>query len=333
MKKVFKILLLLFLLGIFVGAIVSVCINYKKQKNEEEKENSKPKQIEYKVTRKNNKYSVSNKEGKLLNKNITNIFYDGNTVYIKLSDENNATLLKYNVKKEETSLIYEENTEILGNIKRFGKNYIINENIYDKYFNKIMDKQSDNERLYPNLKSKLVIYDDKIVKLDLETNEEKEIVKNENKTTYDFICISDNSKLVLLKENIDSKSKIAYYSNEKLKELNIEYSPNKTYKLLEDKYLLETEEKEEKEILYKIYDIEKETLILKEKTSNKYLFDGTKYLYKDNNNIVLKDYETQEEKIIENINSEVEFFQTTKDNYTLLIKYKDSENIFYIYYL
>ena len=331
MKKVFKVLLILFLLGVFIGSIVSVCINYKKQKIEEEKEIKKPKQIEYKITRKNNKYSVSNKEGKLLNKNITNIFYDGNIVYIKLADENNATLLKYNVKKEETSLIYEESKEILGNIKQFGKNYIIDGNIYDKYFNKLMDKPNDNEKLYPNLKNKLVIYDDKIVKVKLDTNEEKEIVKNEDNKTYEFISISENSELVLLKQTIDSKSKLAYYNNEKVKELNIEYSPNKTYKFLGDKYLLETEINEE--TLYKIYDIEKENLILKEKTKEVYLFDSTKYLYKNGNNIVLKDFETQEEKIIENVNSEVDIFKTTKDNYTLLIKYKNSDNVFYIYYL
>ena len=331
MKKVLKILLLLFFLGIFVGSIFTVCINYKKQKVEEQKEKKSPKQIEYKITRKNNKYSVSNKEGKLLNKNITNIFYDGNIVYIKLADENNATLLKYNVRKEKTDVIYEENIEILGDIEEFGKNYIINGNIYNKDFNKIMDKTNDNEKVFPNLKSKLLIYNDKIVKVKLETKEEEEIIKNDDKKTYEFISISNSSELILLKETTESRSTIAYYKDDKIKELNIEYSPNKIYKLLNDKYLLEKEEKEEK--LYKVYDIENDTLVLKEKTNNTYLFDGTKYLYKDNNNIYLKDYETQEEKIIENINSDVEFFQTTKDNYTLLIKYKESDNIFYIYYL
>ena len=127
MKKIGKILVLLLLLGIFVGAGITVFINHKK---EEKNESKKKTEINYKITRKNNKYNISNSEGKLLNKTISNIFYNGKIVYIFLSDEENTTLLKYELKTESVEVVYEENKELLGEIKKLGNNYIVWKSLY-----------------------------------------------------------------------------------------------------------------------------------------------------------------------------------------------------------
>ena len=338
MKKVFKILIILLLLGIFTGAIVNVLINHKKEKEKEKNNKNDIPNETYKVKRKNNKYSVSNTEGKLLNKNIQNIFYNGKIVYIYLSDEENkenATLLKYDLKKEKTKVLYEENKEILGQIEKLGKNYVINDNIYDNNFNKIeeLTYNKTDEQLFPNLKEKIVKYDKKLVKINLETKEENVIIENEDNKKYDTFLITDNSKVLILKMQEDNKTKLIAIKNGKKSDFSIEYKEKNTYKLLTNKYLLEIEENEENNT-YTVYDLDTNNVVYKEKTKDKYLFYKTKILLKnENGELVLDDYITQEENYIGKIELDVESFIVPDDNYTLLVHYKESNNVFYIYYL
>ena len=338
MKKVFKILIILLLLGIFTGAIVNVLINHKKEKEKEKNNKNDIPNETYKVKRKNNKYSVSNTEGKLLNKNIQNIFYNGKIVYIYLSDEENkenATLLKYDLKKEKTKVLYEENKEILGQIEKLGKNYVINDNIYDNNFNKVEDLtyNKTDEQLFPNLKEKIVKYDKKLVKINLETKEENVIIENEDNKKYDTFLITDNSKVLILKMQEDNKTKLIAIKNGKKSDFSIEYKEKNTYKLLTNKYLLEIEENEENNT-YTVYDLDTNNVVYKEKTKDKYLFYKTKILLKnENGELVLGDYITQEENYIGEFELDVESFIVPDDNYTLLVHYKGSNNVFYIYYL
>ncbi len=341
MKKVYKILIILLLLGIFTGAIVTVLVNHKKEQQEEKKEKEPKNDITnetYKVKRKNNKYSISNSEGKLLNKNIQNIFYNGKVVYIYLTDEekkDNATLLKYDVKKETTRVIYEESKEILGEIEMLGKNYIINDNIYDSNFNKIEELayNKTDEQLFPNLKEKIVKYDKKLVKVNLETKEENIIIEDEDNKKYDNFLITDNSKVLILKMYEDNKIKLVELKNGKKTDFNIVYKENNTYKLLTNKYLLETEEEEDTKN-YIVYDLDTNKAVYKVTTKEKYLFYKTKILIKnEDKELVLIDYITQEENNIGKIDLDVESFVVPEDNYTLLVHYKESSNIFYIYYL
>lgn len=330
MKKIGKILVLLLLAGIFVGAGVTVFINHKKEEKEEKNNKN---EINYKITRKNNKYNISNSEGKLLNKTISNIFYNGKIVYIFLSDEENATLLKYELKTESVEVVYEENKELLGEIKRLGNNYIINNQIYDKNFKQVKEYNinENEEMLYPNLKNKVIKRDGKIIVVNLETEEENEVISDDENKQYELFKIFDNSEIIVLKRKENEKIKFSYIKDNKINETNIEYKEGKEYSLLGNKYILEKEQKD-KINKYVIYDIEAET-VLYNKEIEEIRFYNTKLLYKKDGNIVLKDFITQEENNIETTDKEVEKFIVSKDNYTFLIKYKDANNVFYIYYL
>lgn len=330
MKKIGKILVLLLLLGIFVGAGITVFINHEK----EEKNKSKKKtEINYKITRKNNKYNISNSEGKLLNKTISNIFYNGKIVYIFLSDEENTTLLKYELKTESVEVVYEENKELLGEIKRLGNNYIINNQIYDKNFKQVKEYNinENEEMLYPNLKNKVIKRDGKIIIVSQEKEEETEVVVDDENKQYELFKISDNSEIIVLKRIEKDKTKFSYIKDNKINETDIELKEGKEYSLIGNKYILEKEQKE-KNIKYNIYDIETYEKIYTNETEEA-RFYNTKLLYKKDGKLVLKDYVNQEENTIVPKETEVQDFIVPSDNYTLLIKYNDTNNVFYIYYL
>ena len=322
-------------MSIFLGAIITVVINNKKTTKKDPSDKTEQ-SISYKITRKNNKYSISNTEGNLLNKNIENIFYDGKIAYICLSEEKNATILKYDVEKDKTSVIYENDETLVGGVRSFGKNYIINNYIYDKNFKKIEEYNYNEttEQLYPNLKSKLVKQDNKVLLKSLETDDSEKIiaVDDENKI-YSLFLISDDSKSTILKEKKDDKTKLIYITDEAKKELKIGYNEEYNYRFLTSTYLLEEKVKDDL-YSYKIYDIKENKVIFSENSKNKYLFYKTKVLYTDNeSSLILKDYVTLEENSITYIDSEVTSFVVPGDNYTLLLHYKELENVFYIYYL
>lgn len=333
MKKIVKVLMLLFLISIFVGSIITVIVNNKKSKKMEEEISSKQ-NVSYKVKRKNNKYSISNSEGKLLNKTLQDVIYTGKNIYLYLSEESNATILKYNFEKDETKIIFEENPEIVGGIKRLGNYYIINNYIYDKNFKKISSYEvNENEMLYPNLQYKLISKDDKIIKLNIENNEEEELLHNGDNKTYSLFLISSNSKLILFKENSEDNQNLVYLDKDgNVTKINIKYKEEYKYEFLTNKYLLESYFEDDLYV-YNIYDVTKDAVVYSKKSKEECLFNKTKILYKNDSKLFLYDFSTSEENSIENSKGDVLSFSVSSDNYTLFVQYKDLENIFYIYYL
>lgn len=166
MKKSLKVLAILFFIAIVVGSVITVYLNNLKEEKKNKTLLSADIVNKYVVVRENNKYIIKDELNKLKNKQLKNIFYDDKNVYMYLDGEAGATILRYNVEKNKTYTIYDDNKDLSGEISRRGKFYVINNSIYDLNFKKVGDypQISENEIISTNLKYKLVKTENTIFK-------------------------------------------------------------------------------------------------------------------------------------------------------------------------
>ena len=346
MKKSLKLVVILFLMMIFVGAAVSVYKNYKEDKKKEE--GLEVINVDnYKVKRSGNQYTLIDKENRLKDKEITNIFYDNKNIYLYLKDENEASILKYNVDKNKVSVIMENNKDIKGDITKIGKNYKINNTLYDNNFKKVEQYPtvSDSELLYPDLKSKLVKKDDGVYKVDLTTNEEVKLVDNKEESYIPYL-ISNDGKTIIVKNIKDNINELYYVKDtdelEKIVvkgyELKDDETVSSSYELLDKEYLLEIITNSDDVKTYNVYNVTtKQKIYTSDKKCNNYVFLGTVVVYNDSEgNIVYKNYVTEESKILLNKEDKSlvpDKFRLSTDNYSIVLTVNQKERMFYIFYL
>lgn len=118
MKKSLKVLAILFFIAIVVGSVITVYLNNLKEEKKNKTLLSADVVNKYVVVRENNKYIIKDELNKIKNKQLKNIFYDDKNVYIYLDGEAGATILKYNVEKNKTYTIYDDNKDLSGEISR-----------------------------------------------------------------------------------------------------------------------------------------------------------------------------------------------------------------------
>lgn len=344
MKKRIKYLIMIIILFILIISLIDVFLEAKRKKDAQlafEKDKIASKEV-YKINRDNNKYTV--KSSKLQDKVLSNIFYDNVSVYLYYDNEEKATLLKYNVEDNKIVVIYEDSVEAHGGIKKIGNYYKIGNTIYNSKFKKLRDYPSlqENELLFPDLKRTLIKTDNGVAIKDLKTNEEKEVIKNEENITYSPYNIKSDGKYILLTKEEEDKKYIVVLNEENVVlntfDINKE-DLNKTFILLDDvPYLLEKDEQEDN-LTYKIYNAKNLELTYKSSNSlTNYLFDDTKFICNDKNgNLKLMDYVTKEEKILLKKEKKdepiAENFILASDGYSLLLTLKNKNNEFYIFYL
>lgn len=186
MKKSLKVLAILFFIAIVVGSVITVYLNNLKEEEKNKTLLSADVVNKYVVVRENNKYIIKDELNKIKNKQLKNIFYDDKNVYIYLDGEAGATILKYNVEKNKTYTIYDDNKDLSGEISRRGKFYVINNSLYDLNFKKVGDypQISENEIISTNLKYKLVKTENTIFKKMLGEDNTASLIDDTEKEKY-----------------------------------------------------------------------------------------------------------------------------------------------------
>ena len=350
MRKVFKTLVCLFLLAVFLGAGISVYYNNKRQEKQRKEQKVVDVRNYYKIVRKNNKYIIKSDSSNFKEQKLSNIFYDDRNVYLYLEGGKTATLLKYNVEKNRVNVIFENNSEIKGEISRLGNYYKINNYLYDSNFNKVKEYPiiSEGELLFPNLKYKLSKKDEGISKVNLETKEESLYIKNTSEEVYTPYIISNNGKTVIVKKVKDNHNSLCYVNdNGELNDIevdgfdlkNVDDNLNTSYKLLSNTYLLERL-KEGNDILYNIYDLEiNKKIYTTNKNYSNYMFGSDYVVYNDKDgSIIYQNFKTGEVKTIikkdkDNEELSLTAFEMASDNYSITLMVDTDEKQFYIIYL
>lgn len=343
MKKRIKYSIILVIILILVVGLIDVFQKAKKKKEDQiafEKDKIASKET-YHIKRSNNKYTIES--SKLEDKTLQNIDYDNTSVYLYYDNEDKATLLKYNIEENKIVVIKEDSPEAHGGMQKIGSYYKIGNTIYNSKFKKIKDYPTleENELLFPNLKNTLKKTENGVAIKNLETNEEKEIIKNEENKIYSPYNIKNDGKYILLNKEEENKNYIVVLDQEN-KVLNTfdnsKEDLKKSFLLLDDvPYLLETDEKEDKK-LYKIYNTQNMELTYKSsKSLTNYLFNDTKFICNDKDgNLKLMDYVTKEEKNLIQKTKKTPIannFILASDGYSLVVTLKDKNNEFYIFYL
>lgn len=313
MKKSLKVLAILFFIAIVVGSVITVYLNNLKEEKKNKTLLSADIVNKYVVVRENNKYIIKDELNKLKNKQLKNIFYDDKNVYMYLDGEAGATILRYNVEKNKTYTIYDDNKDLSGEISRRGKFYVINNSIYDLNFKKVGDypQISENEIISTNLKYKLV--------------------KTEN--TIFKKMLGDDNTIILLGTSDDSE-KLYFLNDNKANLLDVNYNKDNNYYLIDDgTYLVEADKDS-----YFVYDVINNAKVY---TSNKdysnYVFFKTKYMCSDKDgNTIFGDFLTGEVRSIlesKKKSVRVDKFMSSSDNYSVAVLLDDNKNTFYIFYL
>ncbi len=343
MKKRIKYSIIIVILLILIISSIDIFQKAKKKKEDQlafEKDKIASKEA-YHIRRNNNKYII--KSSKLEDKTLQNIDYDNTSVYLYYDNKEKATLLKYNIEENKVVVIKEDSADSHGGMQKIGAYYKIGNSIYDSKFKKIKDYPTleENELLFPNLKETLKKTENGVVIKDLETKEEKELIKNEEGKIYSPYHIKNDGKYLLLNKEEENKKSIVALDRAGKVLNTFDYDQEnriKSFLLLDDvPYLLETSEKEEKKA-YKIYNTQNMDLTYKSpKLLTNYLFDDTKLICNDQDgNLKLMDYVTKEEKILMPKKKKTPVanqFILASDGYSLLVTLKDQNNEFYIFYL
>lgn len=343
MKKRIKYSVILAIILILVISLIDIFQKAKKKKEDQlafEKDKIASKE-KYQIKRENNKYIIQS--AKLEDKTLKNIDYDNTSVYLYYDNEEKATLLKYNIEENKIVVIQEDSTEAHGGMQKIGSYYKIGNTIYNSKFKKIKEYPTleENELLFPNLKETLKKTENGVIIKNLETNEEKEIIKNEENKIYSPYSIKNDGKYILLNKKEEDKNYIVVldHQNNILNTFdNNKEDLNKSFLLLDGvPYLLETNEKEEKKS-YKIYNTQNMERIYKSsKDLTNYLFNDTKFLANTTaGDLKLMDYVTKEEKILIQKKKKTPIannFILASDGYSLVVTLKDQNDEFYIFYL
>lgn len=343
MKKSVKILVVLFILAVMLGSIITVYINYREEKQKEAGQKIVEVKDYYKITRKNNRYTLQSNNSNFEGVKLSNIFYDNKYVYLYLEGEDVATLLKYNIKKDEVLVLFENSKEIYGGISKVGEYYKIGKYIYDKNFKRLKEYPTINndEIIFNNLKYKLVKKDDGVVKVDLNTGDETELLKNEDDITYAPYLVSDDGKIIILKTQKNNETSLVYLNDDNLP-LGLDVTTNsegdKSYRLLsDDSYLLETISFENYN-QYNVYDIlNNRKIYTSQKKYSNFVFNDSKFMCtNENNDVIFGDYINGEERVLinkDNVKGEINNFISASDNYSVIVSFKDDNKSFYIFYL
>lgn len=332
MKKFYKLFILLILLGIMVGSGINVYNNYQKQKKQKQEETHFDSKDNYTVKRKSNRYTIESTNPSFYDKEIKDFFYDDKNIYLYLTDEKEATILKYNIENNKVIVLYEDNSELLGGINKIGNKYIINNKIYNKNFKEIGDYVSplENEKYFPDMNIKLIKNDDEIISKNIETGEEVRLLENTN-GMYDLFSISDSGKTIILKKKDDGKESLAYLDGKDVKDININYNSSNDYTLLNDQYLLE--KNSESDSTYKVFEIATGNNVFKSDKSDYIFSDNHLMSSKKNNDIYIMNYETQEERVVINSKKSIFKFICSSDSYSLVMSFVGDKSSFYIIYL
>ena len=341
MKNRVKYIVIILLILTLVFVITNSFISAKNEKAERKKLESDKvaKETNYSIKRENNKYTL--KSTKLENKTLNDIYYDSLNVYLYYEDEENATLLKYNIEEKKTVVLFENDENIKGGLKRLGKYFILGNTIYDKFFKEVKTYDiNEGEFLFPNLKKILLKENDTIYIKNIDSDEKTEILKDKDNEAYTILGIKNDGKYYLIEkkepEN-DEKSILIYDNKNKLINTFDKKKDTNTYTLLDDiPYLLEKDDNN-----YKIYNVrdKEEILDSKDQDLENYYFDNTTYVANDKDkNIKLVDYTTGEERILldNNITKNKKIarkFILADDKYSLLLLLNDTNKEFYIFYL
>lgn len=339
MKNRIKYIIIILVIIIIAFVTTNSFINAKNEKNEQQKlENNKvAKDTSYNIERENNKYTLTS--SKLEDKTLNDIYYDSLNVYLYYEDENNATLLKYNIEEKKVIVLFENDESIKGGLKRLGKYFILGNTIYDKNFKEIKEYNvNKSEFLFPNLKKVLFKENDTIYLKNTENSELIELLKDSENETYTPLGIKNDGKYYLIEKEENNKKSILIYDkkNELINTFDKKKDTN-TYTLLDDiPYLLETDDDN-----YKIYNVSNKEEVFNSKDSDleNYYFDNTTYVANDKEkNIKLIDYTTGEERVlldntIAKKKKTARFYILADDKYSLLLTLKDTNKEFYIFYL
>ena len=344
MKKRIKYLIVVLFLFLFVCVTVDALFHAKEKKEKElamEKDKI-DKNKDYSITRVNNKYTV--KSDKLKDKKLVNIFYDDVNVYLYYDGDHCATLLKYNIEKKKVVILYENSEEIHGGFTKIGKYYRLGNHLFDKKFKKIREypKIEEGEFIFPSLDKVLFQTDTGISLKDLKSGEEEDALTHTDGYTYSIYSIKSDGKYLLFVREKEDKKDLIVLSND-FKIINTfpmgeDVGKSIDYFLLDGvPYLLYKEEKDEK-ITYKIQDTKTKDIVYKSiKDYENYIFSNTKFVCNDKDgNIRLVDYITKEEKklfIKEKKKVLVDEFILSSDDFSLVVRLKDSDFTFYIFYL
>lgn len=343
MKKRIKYSIIIVILLVVTISLIDIFQKAKKKKEDQlafEKDKIASKEI-YRIKRDNNKYKVQS--SKLKDKTLQNIEYDNTSVYLYYDNNEKATLLKYNIEENKVVVIKEDSSSAHGGMQRIGVYYRIGNHIYNSKFKKIKDYPAleEQELLFPNLKETLKKTENGVVIRNLETNDEKEIIKNEEGKLYSPVHIKNDGKHFLLSREDENKKEIVVFDKEGKVLNTFDYDQDnqiKSFLLLDDvPYLLEISEKEEKKS-YKIYNTQNMDLTYKSsKSLSNFLFNDTKLICNDQEgNLKLIDYVTKEEKILIQKKKKTPIankFILASDRYSLLVTLQDQNNEFYIFYL
>lgn len=293
MKKSLKVLAILFFIAIVVGSVITVYLNNLKEEKKNKTLLSADIVNKYVVVRENNKYIIKDELNKLKNKQLKNIFYDDKNVYMYLDGEAGATILRYNVEKNKTYTIYDDNKDLSGEISRRGKFYVINNSIYDLNFKKVGDypQISENEIISTNLKYKLVKTENTIFKKMLGDDNTASLIDVNYNKDNNYYLIDDGTYLV----EADKDSYFVYdvINNAKVYSSNKDYS---NYVFFKTKYMCS--DKDGNTIFGDFLTGEVRTILESKKKSVR-----------------------------------VDKFMSSSDNYSVVVLLDDNKNTFYIFYL
>lgn len=334
MKKSLKVLVILFFIAIVVGSVITVYLNNLKEEKKNKTLLSADVVNKYVVVRENNKYIIKDELNKIKSKQLKNIFYDDKNVYIYLDGEAGATILKYNVEKNKTYTIYDDNKDLSGEISRRGKFYVINNSIYDLNFKKVGDypQISENEIISTNLKYKLVKTENTIFKKMLGDDNTASLIDDTEKEKYKPY-LADGNTIILLGTSDDSE-KLYFLNDNKANLLDVNYNKDNNYYLIDDgTYLVEADKDS-----YFVYDVINNAKVYSSnKDYSNYVFFKTKYMCSDKDgNTIFGDFLTGEVRTIlesKKKSVRVDKFMSSSDNYSVVVLLDDNKNTFYIFYL
>ncbi len=343
MKKRIKYILIISFLLLLSFGLVNSYMNARDrsletERRDREKEDRKNKYI---IKRDSNLYTLTS--DKLIGKTLKNSFYDGTSIYLLYTDNNNGTLLKYIVSTKEVVVLFENNESLKDGIEKIYGYYKIGSKLYDKNFEKSIyyPNINDGEYLLKDLKSVIYNKDDGVYTKNLETGEETNILLNTDINKYRVTNVDNISGYSLVERESEGKKYIDILDNEfhELMELEENSDKKESYKLINNGDYLLKETKNEDGTLYKIYNSkDSSNIFTSNKDVNNLIFNDTKYIANKDGAITLNDFTTGEERVLiaqkdNNARWLPKNFIMADDEFSLFLMLDNNDRKFYLIYL
>lgn len=345
MSKRFKIIVLILMLVILVSGSINIFLDAKHNKEKEQKidENKIATKEDYEIIRNNNKYTL--KTNKLADKKLKKIFYDDRNVYLYYDGEDNATLLKYNIKNNKVVILYENDKTIHNDFKKIGNYYKLGNKIFDSNFKQIMDYPVIDEGglLLPNLENELVSKDGNLVVRNIKNKTENVVLEKKENDSYSPYSIKTDGKYILAVKTVNEEQYLVVLDHD-YNVINVFNDDrniySKNYTLLDDvPYLLESVGSDNN-IIYNIYNARDMSVVYKsvdDKDCFNFIFENTKYVCNDKKgNIILTDYISKEVRTLVNRDKKViapSNFLMSSDSFSLVLTLNNDDMSFYVFYL